>query len=73
MESFNVATVRHREKIVRDLKKEDSAILTGLRIYHNHVRPHLRLDGKTPGEMAGIKIEGSNRWKTIIQNATMNT
>ena len=71
MESFNGATVRHREKVVRGLKKEDSAILTGLRIYHNHVRPHQGLDGKTPGEMAGIHIEGSNRWKTIIQNAAL--
>ena len=73
MESFNGETVRHREKIVRGLKKEDSAILTGLRIYHNHVRPHPGLDGKTPGEMAGIHIEGNNLWKTIIQNATKST
>ena len=72
MESFNGATVRHREKVVRGLKKEDSTLLTGLRIYHNHVRPHLGLEGKTPGEMAGIHIEGSNKWKTIIQNASQN-
>lgn len=72
MESFNGATVRHREKVVRGLKKEDSAMLTGLRIYHNHVRPHLGLNGKTPGESAGIHIEGSNKWKTIIQNAVKN-
>ena len=69
MESFNGATVRHREKVVRGLKKEDSVILTGLRIYHNHVKPHLGLEGKTPGEVAGIHIEGNNPWKTIIQAA----
>ena len=39
MESFNSATARHREKVVRVLKKYDSTLLTGLRIYHNHVRP----------------------------------
>ena len=69
MESFNGNTLRHREKVVRRLKKEDSAILSGLRIYHNHVRPHLGLDGKTPGEAAGIHIKGSNKWKTMIQAA----
>ena len=70
MESFNGNTVRYREKVVRGLKKEDSAILTGLRLYHNHVRPHQGLPGKTtPGEAAGIRIEGFNKWKTIIQNA----
>ena len=73
MESFNGATIRHREKVVRGLKKENSAILTGMRIYHNHVRPHLGLKGKTPGEVAGIHIEGNNRWKTIIQNASLDS
>jgi len=28
------------------------------------------LDGKTPGEAAGIKVEGENKWMTIIQNAS---
>ena len=69
MEAFNGATVRHREKVVRGLKREDSAILAGLRVYHNHVRPHLGLDGQTPGEAAGIRIEGDNKWKTMIQAA----
>jgi len=27
------------------------------------------IDGKTPSEKAGIKIEGSNKWITLIQNA----
>ena len=70
MESFNGNTVQHREKVIRNLKEDDSAILTGLRLYHNHVRPHLGLpDGQTPGEAASIKIEGSNKWKTMIQAA----
>ena len=70
MESFNGNTVRLREEATRGLKREDSAILTGLRLYHNHVRPHQGLPGKTtPGEAAGIRIEGDNKRKTIIQNA----
>ena len=72
MESFNGNTVRHREKVVRGLKKKDSVILSGLRIYHNHIRPHIGLsDGQTPGEAAGIRIEGNNKRKTMIQAAAM--
>ena len=69
MESFNGNTVRLREGVARGLKTEDAAILTGLRLYHNFVRPHLGLGGKTPAEAAGIRIEGDNKWKTIIQAA----
>ena len=70
MESFNGNTVRHREKVVRGLKKDDSAIITGLQLYYNHVRHHLGLpDDMTPGEAAGIHIEGDNKWKTLIQAA----
>ena len=70
MESFNGNTVRLREDAVRGLKKDDSPILTGLRLYHNFVRPHLGLaDGQTPGEAAGITIEGRNKWLTMIQAA----
>ena len=70
MESFNGATIRHREKVVRGLKKEDSAILTGLQMYHNFVRPHLGLpDQATPAEAAGINIQGDNKFLTLIQAA----
>lgn len=71
MESFNGATIRHREKVVRGLKREDSAILTGLRLYHNYVRPHLGLTdpSMTPAEAAGINIQGDNKFQTLIQAA----
>ena len=70
MESFNGNTIRMREKVVRGLKKDDSAILSGLQTYHNHVRPHLGLPGgQTPGEAAGIRVSGDNPWITIIQSA----
>jgi hypothetical protein len=28
------------------------------------------LNGQTPSEAAGIKVEGENRWITLIQNAS---
>ena len=48
MESFNGNAVRHREKVIRSLKRDDSAILAGLRLYHNHVRPHLTAGRPNP-------------------------
>ncbi|NDF26904.1 MAG: transposase, partial [Nitrosopumilaceae archaeon] len=36
----------------------------------NYVRPHSSLNGKTPAEACGIKIEGDNKWLTLIQNAS---
>lgn len=71
MESFNGNTLRLRETVVfRGLKKDDSGILNGLRIYHIFMRPHLGLpDHITPAEVAGIKVEGTNKWMTLIQAA----
>ena len=69
MERFN-GEVRDREKIVRGVKKADSPLLIGYQIYHNYVRPHMALDGKTPAQVAGIEVEGNDKWLTLIQNAS---
>jgi hypothetical protein len=45
MERFN-GEVRDGEKVMRSIKKEDTAILSGYQIYHNFVRPHTALKGK---------------------------
>ena len=55
---------------MRGLKIMDTPILDGYQIFHNYIRPHMSLEGKTPSEVAGIKIEGKNKWITIIQNAS---
>jgi len=69
MERFN-GEIRDREKVMRGLKKRYTPILTGYQIFHNYIRPHEALDGKTPSEACGIKIEGKNKWLTLIQNAS---
>jgi transposase-like protein len=69
MERFN-GELRQREKVMRTLKKPDSPILSGMQIYHNYVRPLEALNRKTPSQVAGIKVEGENKWLTIIQNAS---
>jgi hypothetical protein len=43
--------------------------LKGIQIYHNYIREHEGLNGQTPAEKCGIKIEGNDKWMTIIQNA----
>jgi len=69
MERLN-GEIRDREKVMRGLKIADTPILIGYQQYHNYFRPHEGLDGRTPAEAAGIRIEGENKWITIIQNAT---
>jgi transposase-like protein len=71
MERMN-GEIRDRERVMRTLERPDSPILAGMQIYHNYVRPHMALDGKTPAEMAGIQVKGDNKWITIIQNASKN-
>jgi len=61
-----------REKVVRGIKKDDSVLISGYQMYHNYLRPHMALDGQTPAEKCGIKIEGDNKWMTIIQNAKVD-
>jgi transposase-like protein len=68
MERMN-GEVRDRERVMRGLKNKDTAIIKGLQIYHNFIRPHEGLNGDTPADRAGIKVEGQNKWMTIIQNA----
>ena len=69
MERLN-GEIRDREKVVRGVKKPDSPLIAGYQIYHNYVRPHMALEGRTPAEAAGIKVQGQNKWVTLIQNAS---
>jgi len=69
MERMN-GELRDRERVMRTLEKPDTPILLGMRIYHNFVKPHMALNGKTSAEAAGIKVQGDNEWLTLIQNAS---
>jgi transposase-like protein len=69
MERFN-GEVRDREKTMRGLKKIDTPILKGYQLFHNYIRQHEGLDGLTPAEACGIKVQGKNKWLTLIQNAS---
>jgi hypothetical protein len=69
MERLN-GEIRDREKVMRGLKTKDTPILKGYQLFHNYIRPHEALEGRTPSEACGIKIEGNNKWKTLIENAS---
>ncbi len=58
---------------MRGIKKDDSIIIGGYQMYHNYLRPHMALDGKTPAEVCGIEIQGDNKWQTLIQNAVFSS
>ena len=68
MERLN-GEFRDKEKTTRGVKKKDSVVISGYQLYHNYFRPHTSLGGKTPAEVAGIRILGEDKWKTLIQNA----
>jgi hypothetical protein len=70
MERLN-GEFRDRENVM-SLKKKDTPILTGYQMFHNYMRRHMALDGKTPAEVCGIESGGDNKWKMIIENAKMN-
>ncbi len=69
MERIN-GEIRDREKVMRGLKEKDTPVLPGYQIYHNFMRPHEALNGKTPAEACGIEVVGENKWITLIQNAS---
>jgi len=71
MERLN-GEIRDREKVMRGLKKDDTPILMGYQIFHNYIRPHQSLKGKTPAEACGITVDGKNKWITLIQNAKLS-
>lgn len=71
MERLN-GEFRDREKVMRGVKKQDSVIFDGSQIYHNYIRLHMALDGKTPADVCGIQVNGKNKWKTLIQNVSQS-
>jgi hypothetical protein len=49
---------------MRTLEKSDSSLIAGMQIYHNYVKPHMGLKGKTSAEAAGISVKGGDKWLT---------
>lgn len=69
MERLN-GTIRDREKTFRGPGTKHTANFHGMRVHYNHARKNGAV-GSTPGEAAGIHVEGTNKWKTMIQNGSL--
>jgi hypothetical protein len=54
---------------MRGIKVDDTPIIPLNKIYYNFIRPHQALDGRTPAEMAGIGIEGENKWDVLLKKS----
>jgi putative transposase len=39
-------------------------------IFHNYIRQHEGLDGRTPFEACGIAIVENDKWRALIENAS---
>jgi len=65
-------TIRERNKTQRGLKDEYSAFVRGHQLYYNFIKPHESLQGYTPAEIAGIAIDGDNKWLTLMRTAIRN-
>ena len=71
MERLN-GTIRDREVSYRGIKKMDSPLFVGFQTFYNFSKKHGGIGKKTPAELAGIIVDGSNKWKTLIQNASLS-
>lgn len=60
------------DALIEGLKKKDTPILKGYQIFHNFIRTHEGLNGKTPAEACGIKVEGENKWINPRIKKTVN-
>jgi len=69
MERYH-GTFKERNKVMRGMKKTNTVILDGQRVYYNHIRPHQALNGKTPAQAAGLESHsGPNKWLDLLQQA----
>ena len=50
----------------RGWKSYETPLAEGQRIAYNFVKPHLALEGKTPGQAAGIEAKG---WNDLLERA----
>ncbi len=62
------STIKERTKIIRGFKSYDTAelMMDGFLIHYNFFRPHMSLNGKTPAEVAGIKLTIKN-WTDLVR------
>jgi transposase-like protein len=66
-------TLKDRIKVMRGLKRMERTrgFLMGWNVHYNYIRPHQSLKNhRTPAQEAGIQIDTSQRWGSLIEQAT---
>ena len=72
IERFN-DKFRDREVAFRDLEKKDTPVIGGYQAYYNYIKKNIGLGGSTPAKASNIKVQGLNKWMTLIQNVNLYT
>lgn len=65
-------TLRERNKVMRGFNGNQTAqaLLDGLRVYYNFVRPHMGIGNNTPAQAAKIDLKlDENRWLSLLRKA----
>jgi putative transposase len=62
-------TLRERVKVQRGWKSKRSQIAEGQRIHYNFVKSHMTLEGQTPAEASGLRMNEKNKWNDLLSNA----
>ncbi len=60
-------TLRERVKVQRGWKTPSTPLAEGQRIHYNFVKPHAGLEGQTPAQVAGIGVQGENKWLAMLK------
>jgi len=67
------STLRERVKVTRGWKTAKTPIAEGQRIQYNFVKPHMALEGNTPAQVAGLEIEGKDKWLAMLKAAAVRS
>ena len=62
--------IKDRIKTVRGFNSKNPALLGLFITYYNVLRSHTSLGGKTPAQMLGISVRGSDKWATLLAYAS---
>ena len=55
------------------LRRIYTTLIDGIRMYYNFTKKHVGLKDKTPADVDKIKVDGLNKWQTLIQNTSLHT
>lgn len=61
--------IKKQHMVCPHCKKEESLTFRIVILHYNYIKPHNGIAYRTPAETAGIDIQSTDKWLTLIQNA----